>query len=102
MGIIAGKEDDITQKHDNFPTFDESLKFVQETNVDFFAPAVGTVHGFFKTEPNIQWSLINKLMNINTNYVLHGVSGLPVNDIKKFIRLGYKKFNFATSFKVGI
>ena len=96
VGIIAGKEDEIINEANKYPTFKQALRFVEETNVDFFAPAIGTAHGFYDSKPDIQWNLINDLIQIKTNFVLHGVTGLSEKNLKIFIDLGYKKFNFAT------
>jgi fructose/tagatose bisphosphate aldolase len=60
------------------------------------APAVGTVHGFFKGEPQFNWDVINSLEYSKYNYVLHGCTGLELKEIRKFSELGFVKFNFAT------
>ena len=96
LGIIAGQEDDIINNFQEYPTIEQSLEFVERTKVDFFAPAVGTVHGFYNRKPNIHWDLIDQLIDIKTNLVLHGVTGINTQDLEKLKHLGYKKFNFAT------
>jgi ketose-bisphosphate aldolase len=99
IGIISGKEDEIVHNTSKYPTFTEAKYFLEETEVDFFAPAVGTAHGFYDTEPDIQWNLVTELKQLKANFVLHGVTGISSNDINKFIELGYKKFNFATGLR---
>ena len=99
VGVIAGKEDEIINKTNKYPTLHQAKRFVEETNVDFFAPAIGTAHGFYNSKPDIQWNLINDLIDIETNFVLHGATGLSNKDLKAFINLGYKKFNFATGLR---
>ena len=99
VGVIAGKEDEIINMTNKYPTFNQALRFVDETNIDFFAPAIGTAHGFYDSEPDIQWSLVKDLIKIKTNFVLHGVTGVSQKDLKTFVSLGYKKFNYATGLR---
>ncbi len=107
LGIIGGKEDEIVSDLSLFPTLEESLTFISETNVDFFAPAIGTLHGFYDSKPNIQWSLVKQLSKAcPIPMVLHGGSGLDLSNIKKLVILGFQKVNYATgirgAFRFGI
>jgi len=101
LGIIGGKEDEIVSDLSSFPILEEALTFISETNVDFFAPAIGTLHGFYDSKPNIQWSLVKQLSKAcPIPMVLHGGSGLNSSNIKKLVIPGFQKVNYATDIRV--
>ena len=75
---------------------DESsyIDFVEQTNIDSLAPAVGTVHGIYKGTLNIDYDLIKYLYDtINIPLVLHGGSGLSNDILKRCIESGISKIN---------
>ena len=101
LGIIGGKEDEIVSNLSMFPTLEEALTFISETNVDFFAPAIGTLHGLYNSKPNIQWSLVKQLSKVcPIPMVLHGGSGLKSSIIKKLVISGFQKVNYATDIRI--
>ncbi|TWH45097.1 class II fructose-bisphosphate aldolase [Sporomusa sp. KB1] len=76
-------------------------QFVDATQVDALAVAIGTVHGMYKTVPNIRLDIlenINKLLTIPL--VLHGGSGLSEKDILGCIAKGIAKINVNTEISV--
>lgn len=85
LGII-GEDNDII--------LDDYLNFVHETQIDSLAPVVGTVHGLYKGELNINYSLINQLADtLEIPLVLHGGSNLELNVLKKCVTSGITKIN---------
>jgi ketose-bisphosphate aldolase len=100
LGIIKGKEEDIESNITIYPTIEQVNEFISITNVDFFAPAIGTVHGYYQKNPIIQWDLVNKLViSCQKPLVLHGGTGLDDNVIKQLIELGFRKINYATGIR---
>lgn len=74
---------------------------VNETGIDFLAPALGSVHGEYKGEPKINFEImseINKMLDIPM--VLHGGTGLSDEIIKKSIENGISKINFNTELQM--
>ena len=72
IGHVGGVEDDIASNV-LLADFDECVRFVNETGIDSLAPAIGTVHGIYKGELNIDYDLIKRLHdNINIPLVMHG------------------------------
>lgn len=97
LGIIAGKEEHVVADRSMFPTVEDSLRFVNETNVDLFAPAIGTAHGFYQGEPEIQWELASELHNfVDRPLVLHGGTGLEDVTLAKLLEMNFRKVNLAT------
>lgn len=99
LGIISGKEDEHSSDESKWPTLDEVKTFLQETGTCLMAPAVGTVHGHFKDEPNINWELVREITKLKGNFVIHGCTGLDNDTLKKFVNAGFVKFNFATALR---
>ena len=70
LGHIGGSEDNITSTSLN-ATLDESQEFVILTGVDFFAPALGSVHGIYKGEPNLDFVTMKEISdNVSVPLVL--------------------------------
>lgn len=72
-------------------------EFVAETNVDFLAAAIGTVHGIYHGEPKIDISLLNRIRRaVEIPLVLHGGSGTPDDILKQAVQAGICKVNVNT------
>ena len=79
----------------------EAKKFVNDTGVDSLAVAIGTVHGQYAGEPNLDFNRLEEINElIDLPLVLHGASGVDDTNIKKAIKLGIRKINFATDLKI--
>lgn len=73
---------------------EDCSNFVLETGVDSVAPSVGTVHGIYKEELNIDYQLIKKLSEeLTVPLVLHGGSSLSNDTLKKCVESGIIKIN---------
>ncbi|HEX6594787.1 MAG TPA: class II fructose-1,6-bisphosphate aldolase [Bacillota bacterium] len=99
LGRIGGEEDDVVV--DDAQAFyaipSECEQLVRETNVDCFAPALGSVHGPYKGEPNLGFDRMEEIKELtNVPLVLHGGTGIPTKDIKRAISLGSAKINVNT------
>ncbi|MGJ7923254.1 class II fructose-bisphosphate aldolase [Neobacillus sp. LXY-4] len=76
---------------------ESARQFVTETGVDFLAAAIGTVHGMYQGEPNIDLSLLKRIRQaVEVPLVLHGGSGTPDDIIKQAIQAGICKINVNT------
>lgn len=96
VGHIGGTEDNITSSATN-ATLEDCLTLYQNTGIDSLAPALGSVHGFYKGEPNLDFETM-KIINENLPIplVLHGGTGIPDDKIKKAISCGISKININT------
>jgi fructose-bisphosphate aldolase class II len=71
-----------------------AVQFVADTGIDALAVAIGTVHGPYKGEPNLDFDLLAELKRlVPVPLVLHGSSGLGEDNIKRSIDLGIRKIN---------
>ena len=93
IGHVGGIEDDVKGSI-LLADFDECVQFVKETGIDSLAPAIGTVHGIYKGELNIDFDLIKRIHdNIDIPLVMHGGSGLDHSILRKAIHCGISKIN---------
>lgn len=96
VGSIGGTEDNITDE-EQYAKVEDCIKYVNETKIDFLAPALGSVHGLYKGKPNLQFDKMQELYEkLNIPLVLHGGSGLGNEDILKAIKSGIRKININT------
>ena len=102
LGRIGGVEDDIAVKasETSQASVEEAIRFVKESGIDTFAPAIGTAHGQYHSTPNIKFDLVAELKNaVDTPIVIHGGTGLPETTFRKLIRNGGAKVNVSTAIK---
>src|SRR5690625_3069412 len=99
LGRIGGEEDDLVvdDAEAMYAVPAECEQLVRETNVDCFAPALGSVHGPYKGEPNLGFKQMEEIQQLTgVPLVLHGGTGIPTKDIQRAISLGTAKINVNT------
>ncbi|QKS72783.1 class II fructose-1,6-bisphosphate aldolase [Paenalkalicoccus suaedae] len=99
LGRIGGQEDDLIVDDADaaYAIPSECDQLIRETNVDCFAPALGSVHGPYKGEPNLGFDRMEEISTLtDVPLVLHGGTGIPTKDIKKAISFGTAKINVNT------
>jgi fructose-bisphosphate aldolase class II len=80
-----------------FTNPDSVEQFVAQTGVDFLAVAIGTAHGVYQGEPHLDLDLLAEIRRrVEIPLVLHGGSGLSVQQFQAAIRGGITKVNVAT------
>lgn len=102
LGKIKGTEDEVSvqEGEDLLTDPEEARYFLRETEVDALAVAVGTAHGFYKEEPEIDFSRLRAIRDTcNVPLVMHGASGVPDEDIVRGIALGIRKINIDTEIR---
>lgn len=90
-------------------TVEDAMRFVRETGVDLFAPAVGNIHGMLKSgkEPELDIDLIRRIKEAlrvaqgkQVPLVLHGASGNTDADIRAAIAAGISIVHINTEVRV--
>lgn len=102
LGAIVGVEDDIHLKEQDshLANLGQSEKFVKETGIDIFAPAIGTAHGIYKGEPKIAFDLLEEIAKrTKIPIAIHGGTGLSEEVFRRCISLGGVKVNISTQIK---
>lgn len=100
IGAVGGEEDGIANEL-AYAKVEEAEKLVEESGIDFLAPALGSVHGIYKGEPKLDFVRMKKIQELtNLPLVLHGGSGIPDEVIKKAISCGICKINVNTELQM--
>lgn len=102
LGHIGGVEDvEEVKAQGGLADPAEAEIFVKETGIDALAPAIGTAHGIYKSEPKLDFERLADISRrTELPLVLHGGSGLDAEQVKKAISLGVAKVNIGTEFKM--
>ena len=100
VGAVGGEEDGVANEL-AYAKVEDATKLVNETNIDFLAPALGSVHGIYKGEPKLDFERMIKIHELTKlPLVLHGGSGIPDELIKKAISCGITKININTELQL--
>ncbi len=102
LGKVGGKEDDLVEGLDNpYTDPQEAVRFVEESGIDSLAVGIGTAHGIYKGEPNVNVQRLKEIREVvSIPLVLHGTSGVPDETVRACIENGICKVNYATDLRV--
>jgi len=95
LGTLKGIEDNVSVDERDATLIhpDQAVTFVEETGIDYLAPAVGTSHGAFKYkgESKIDFDRLKEVKRLTKiPLVLHGASGVPSSLVEKAEKYGAK------------
>jgi len=80
---------------------EEAVKFVELTEIDSLAAAVGTIHGCRTPFAKLDIPRIEKIRELTgVPLVLHGASGVNDEEVKKGIKAGICKINIDTRIRI--
>jgi len=102
LGTIGGTEDDHTveEKDAMYTDPDQAKEFVEATGVDALAIAIGTAHGVYEGEPELDFERLDTIKQlIDMPVVLHGASGISAKDLETAVGYGVNKVNVNTDFQ---
>jgi len=92
LGRLAGVEESTVEEKEAILTDPNAAKeFVERTNVDALAVAIGTSHGAykFKAEPKLDFERLKAIRKrVKISLVLHGASGVPPWIVEKATKYG--------------
>lgn len=84
-------------------TPEQAKQFVFDTGIDFFSPAIGSIHGMLRStnDPDLNIARIKEISAaISTPLVLHGASGLREENVKEAIAAGISIVHINTELRV--
>jgi len=82
---------------ERFTDPEAAREFVERTKIDALAVSIGTVHGFYKGEPDIRIDILKRIRErTELPLVLHGGSGTPPAILRECIANGIRKINVNT------
>ncbi|HOR42930.1 MAG TPA: class II fructose-bisphosphate aldolase [Atribacterota bacterium] len=97
LGYVPVKDNGESVKEDQLTKPEEAKRFVQETECDALAVAVGTIHGNYIDKPIIYHNRLKEIAKlVSIPLVLHGGSGNTKRDLLLAIDEGISKININT------
>ncbi len=97
IGVMGGRETSGEQTDPKNMYTDPILahRFVEDTGIDALACSFGTVHGFYKTKPKLDFERIQRICDLTGKpLVMHGGSGVSPEDFLRAIDCGIRKINY--------
>lgn len=99
LGALQGKEEDIVNEAEAHTDPAMVADFVNTTECDLLAVAVGNVHGL-ELEPHVDLDLLKTIADISpVPLALHGGSGIPFDVIQKARKCGLLKINYGSDLR---
>jgi fructose-bisphosphate aldolase class II len=112
IGHVKGNEPEQTKRIGRTPvplkpaspaprtTPEEAAEFVALTGVDMLAVAVGTTHGVFQSQTDIDLERIAAIRaRVPVPLVQHGTGGISLADLSRLTKAGMSKVNFGEGFR---
>lgn len=98
IGCVGGSEDGSEDVAINCTSPAQAVEFVEKTNVDALAIAIGNAHGNYKETPHLRFDILEKVRSsVDVPLVLHGGTGILSEEFIRCRENGIKKINIATA-----
>jgi fructose-bisphosphate aldolase, class II len=79
----------------------EAIEFVRETEIDMLAVAIGSVHGVYEQQTDLDFELLSQLRRcVSVPLVAHGTCGISLEDLSRLASEGMAKINFGEPFRM--
>ena len=102
LEAVRGVEDEVGSEDEGMIVpLDKAVAFIRDTGIDSFAPAIGTAHGMYKGEPNVNLDRVAEIVaEASIPIVVHGGTGLSDAVFRELIARGASKINISTQLKI--
>lgn len=98
----GGKVDDFTNPN-HFTDPHEVQRFIEQTRADTLAISIGNGHGNYVQTPVLDFERISTIRRLTSiPLVMHGGTGIPMNQMQEAVRRGMSKFNIATEYGIAL
>jgi fructose-bisphosphate aldolase, class II len=105
LGFVGGKAGPVLSAHEAGVRTDpdEAAAFVAATEVDALAVAIGSTHAMTTRSSRLDLDLVARLHDrLDVPLVLHGSSGVPLDQLRDAVRAGITKVNVGTALNVAL
>ena len=101
LGYVPGVEGEDAERHPGeiaYTTVAEAKNYIEQTEVDFLAVSIGTVHGRMQGEAKLDFLRLQEINDtLGIPLVIHGGTGLNDEQFQQLIGCGVSKINYYTS-----
>ena len=105
LGFVGGKPGPVLSAHQAGVRTDpdEAADFVAATEVDALAVAIGSTHAMTTRSSQLDLDLVARLHErLDVPLVLHGSSGVPLDQLCDSVRAGITKVNIGTALNIAL
>ena len=92
LGMLGGVEEDIVGDNPCLTVPSEAAEFIERTECDSLAAAIGTSHGAYKFEggQGIHFDILDDIQALNPGFplVMHGSSSVPADEVARINAAG--------------
>jgi len=104
LGVVGGAEggegNEASEDEALLTNAGQAAEFVERTECDMLAVAIGNAHGPYTKKPNLRFDRLEEINNeVAVPLVLHGGSGISDEDFRRAIALGIRKINVFTAMR---
>jgi len=102
LGRLVGVEDNISasEREASMTDPDRAAEFVENTDTDALAVAIGNAHGWYRGKPQLDFDRLREIRSkVAIPLVLHGASGIPDDMIREATSIGVDKINIDTEIR---
>lgn len=100
FGIMHGSEGEDSGEEGGESCYtdpDQAKVFADQTGIDALACSFGTVHGIYRREPKLDFDRVAAIRRkTGMPIVMHGGSGISLEDYRRVIARGVRKINYYT------
>lgn len=102
VGQITGVEEEIKAQEAGIARIEDVKQFLEDTEVDMLAVAIGTAHGLYKGTPSLHYDLLGQVAELtDIPLVIHGGTGLGESELRRLLSYeNVKKVNISTDVKL--
>lgn len=102
IGQITGVEEEISVLEAGVARLQDVQDFLDGTDADMLAVAIGTAHGLYKGTPRLRYDLLGQIMKLtDIPLVIHGGTGLADDVLRRLLSYkNVKKINISTDVKL--
>jgi fructose-bisphosphate aldolase class II len=101
LGYVPGIEGEDAELHPgeiSYTTHEDAKTYLEQTEVDFLAVSIGTVHGRMKGRPELDFQRLEQINEaLGIPLVIHGGTGLSDDQFRRLIANGVAKINYYTA-----
>ena len=100
--VLDKLPENVLISEDTLTKAEDAIKFIEETKIDLFAPAVGNIHGMVKGgNPQLNIERIKSIKDaVKIPLVLHGGSGLKDDEFVEAINAGINIIHINTEIRI--